>query len=167
LQNLAAIARAEQLTVEIVNADARLVEPAKAVAATREVERLRDRRGPYTVIARRAAPDFIRAASTLALVQTRAHQALIACGLERHRVAHGQFPETLDKLVPDYLAKLPHDVINGQSLKYRRTQDGSFILYSVGWNETDDGGTVVLTSGNSPAPDPTQGDWLWQSSAQQ
>ena len=28
----------------------------------------------------------------------------------------------------------------GRSLKYRRTNDKRFLLYSVGWNETDDGG---------------------------
>lgn len=45
-----------------------------------------------------------------------------------------------DALAPQFIIKLPHDVINGQPLKYRRTDDGSFILYSMGWNEKDDGG---------------------------
>ena len=37
---------------------------------------------------------------------------------------------------------------------YRRMGDGKFLLYSVGWNETDDGGTA------SDKMD--QGDWVWQ-----
>jgi len=44
---------------------------------------------------------------------------------------------------------LPHDVVTGDSLKYRRTADGRFLLYSVGWNEKDDDG------------DSDKGDWVW------
>jgi hypothetical protein len=45
-------------------------------------------------------------------------------------------------------------------LIYRRTADGKFLLYSVGWNETDDGGVTVRDkSGNE---DKTKGDWVWQ-----
>jgi hypothetical protein len=36
------------------------------------------------------------------------------------------------------------------------------VLYSVGWNETDDGGVVALTKGKPPAPDISQGDWVWR-----
>ena len=67
--------------------------------------------------------------------------------------------------MPQFIAKLPHDVINGQPLKYRRNADGSFTLYSVGWNETDDGGTVVMTTGKTPSVDPKKGDWVWNSAA--
>ena len=68
--------------------------------------------------------------------------ARTAIALERYRLAHGEFPESLDALAPQFIAKVPHDVIGGQPLKYRRTADGQFVLYSVGWNETDDGGVV-------------------------
>ena len=69
--------------------------------------------------------------------------------------------ETLAALEPQFIAKLPHDVMNGQPLKYRRMADGSFILYSVGWNETDDGGEVALSEkGKVPLMD--QGDWVWR-----
>ena len=48
-----------------------------------------------------------------------------------------------------FIDKLPHDIINGDPLKYHRTDDGQFVLYSVGWNETDDGGIVgVATNGD-------------------
>jgi hypothetical protein len=55
---------------------------------------------------------------------------------------------------------LPPDVINGRPLHYRRTDDGGYVLYSVGWNESDDGGTVVVTK--KGAIDRNQGDWVWQ-----
>jgi len=80
--------------------------------------------------------------------------AALACALERYRLAHGQFPDVLDALAPQFMEKVPRDIINGQALKYRRTQDGQFVLYSVGWNETDDGGTV----GSSRET----GDWVWR-----
>jgi hypothetical protein len=49
-------------------------------------------------------------------------------------------PETLDALAPQFIEKIPHDIIGGQPLHYRRTNDAEFLLYSIGWNETDDGG---------------------------
>ncbi len=86
--------------------------------------------------------------------------ARIAIALERYRLAHGNFPETLDALSPQFMEKIPHDIIGGKPLKYRRTDDGQFILYSVGWNETDDGRKVVLTKGGGV--DFKQGDWVWR-----
>jgi hypothetical protein len=91
-----------------------------------------------------------------AAAQTTADQAAIACTLERFRLAHGQFPDQLDSLSPQYMSRLPNDVITGQPYKYRRTDDGQFILYSVGWNEKDDGGVPGKT-----LFDQSQGDWVW------
>jgi hypothetical protein len=45
-------------------------------------------------------------------------------------------------------------------LHYRRTADGQFALYSVGWNETDDGGVVGLNKDGGV--DINQGDWVWR-----
>jgi hypothetical protein len=94
--------------------------------------------------------------------QTLVNEGQIACALERYRLAHGTYPETLDTLVAQFIGKLPCDIINGKPLVYRRTEDGMFLLYSVGWNETDDGGKIV------PATDDLgnamQGDWVWKNS---
>jgi hypothetical protein len=87
--------------------------------------------------------------------------ARVACVLERYRLAHGEYPESLDALAPQFIGKLPHDIINGQPLHYRRTDDGKFVLYSVGWNETDDSGTVVFLKSGS-AVDRDKGDWVWK-----
>jgi hypothetical protein len=90
--------------------------------------------------------------------------ARVACALERYRLAHGEYPKSLGTLAPQFIEKPPHDIINGQPLKYRRTEGGLFVLYSVGWNETDDGGQVALTRKDGPV-DAAQGDWVWQCSA--
>jgi hypothetical protein len=39
------------------------------------------------------------------------------------------------------------------------------VLYSVGWNETDDGGQVVLKP-DGKSVDRDQGDWVWRYPAQ-
>ncbi len=75
------------------------------------------------------------------------------------RLVHGSFPESLDALAPQFIAKVPHDLIGGEPLKYRRAADGAFMLYSVGWNEKDDGG-VALTFGKSSELNKDKGDWV-------
>jgi hypothetical protein len=89
--------------------------------------------------------------------------ARVACALERYRRANGQFPATVAALAPKFISALPHDVINGQPLKYRRTGDGLFVLYSVGSNETDDGGEVALSKYGIPHW--KDGDWVWRNPA--
>ena len=96
-----------------------------------------------------------------ALAQTSVDLARTAIALERYQLARGNYPESLDALAPQFIAKVPHDVIGGQPLKYRREADGQFVLYSVGWNEKDDGGVVVIPKGSSQ-PKLDEGDWVWR-----
>ena len=91
-----------------------------------------------------------------AKAQTASDQAALACALERCRLATGTLPDRMDALVPRFIARLPNDFLTGESYKYRRTDDGGFILYSIGWNERDDGGM----SGEQ-LYDEKQGDWTW------
>ncbi|MBE0540797.1 MAG: hypothetical protein IH623_05370 [Verrucomicrobia bacterium] len=91
--------------------------------------------------------------------------ATVACALERYRLANDEFPPTLAALVPQFAAKLPHDIITGEPLKYRRTE-GGFVLYSVGFNEVDDGGVPCVRHKNwrgEPESrfDLNQNDWVW------
>jgi hypothetical protein len=96
-----------------------------------------------------------------ALAQTGTDCAALACALERYRLARGQFPESLGALVPEFISQAPHDVINGQPLNYRRTPDGQYVLYSVGWDKTDGGG-VIGRGKNGQSVDRTTGDWVWR-----
>jgi hypothetical protein len=115
----------------------------------------------HRLIAKRLLRQSDRTVFRGAALQVSAHQAAIACALERYRLARGQYPEQLQSLVPEFMSALPKDVITGQPYKYRRTADGQFILYSVGWNEKDDGGVPGKT-----LFDQTQGDWVWEYPAQ-
>ena len=99
--------------------------------------------------------------------QTMVDETVIACALERYRLAHGEYPETLEALAPQFIAQVPHDVIGGGPLKYHRTDDGRFVLYSIGWNEKDDGGVMSKPDGGShpewgPQPRYEEGDWVWE-----
>jgi hypothetical protein len=48
-------------------------------------------------------------------------------------------------------------VIRGEPYKYRQTSDGGYVLYSVGWNEKDDGGLP-----GKRLFDDQDGDWVWK-----
>jgi hypothetical protein len=115
---------------------------------------------PYTIMARMTVPALDAAVKKFAIAQSSVDLARVACALERYHLAHGQYPDSLDDLAPQFIAQVPHDIINGQPLHYHLKSDGTFFLYSVGWNETDDGGTVVLNK--SGKIDHDQGDWVWQ-----
>jgi hypothetical protein len=113
---------------------------------------------------------LLSTAQSAAFLQTRIDQVLLACALERFRLANGQFPDHLAALVPRFIEMIPHDVMNGKPLKYRRMDDGQFALYSVGWNGVDDGGidSSVMPANNpdlgfSHAGDISIKDWVWHS----
>jgi len=115
---------------------------------------------PFNLLERLMLSGLGNGAKRFAYAQSSVNLARTAIALERYRLAHGAYPESLDALAPQFIAKLPHDIINGQPLHYRRTSDGQFVLYSVGWNETDDGGEVGLTKNGNV--DTSTGDWVWQ-----
>jgi hypothetical protein len=126
----------------------------KLSAASAEFSRaIRTRFSPYTYLAVRYFGDFRRAVRTVAQNQTLASQTLIACALERYRLARHEYPETLEALSPQFIQNIPPDLIGGRPLRYRRGNDGTFILYSIGWNEKDDGGVGRWAD--------DQGDWVW------
>jgi hypothetical protein len=114
----------------------------------------------FNIAERIFLPALVGAVKKFAQGQESADLARVAIALERHRIAHGDYPESLDVLAPQFIAKIPHDIINGQPLNYRRTADGRFVLYSIGWNETDDDGEVSLKEDGSVDRD--TGDWVWR-----
>jgi len=118
--------------------------------------------GPYGWLSQMAVPNFARALEHIARTQTFVNEARIVCALERCRIARGQYPESLSDLVPQFIPQLPVDVIHGGPMHYRRTADRKFLLYSVGWNETDDGGTSAPPREPPAKPDLTRGDWVWR-----
>jgi len=117
---------------------------------------------PYTVQALMLFPSVSKSVERFARIQADVDLARVACALERYRLAHGNYPESLGALAPQFIEKVAHDLINGQPLHYRQTEGGKFVLYSVGWNEKDDGGVVVLKKGSTSSVDSEKGDWVWK-----
>jgi hypothetical protein len=67
---------------------------------------------------------------------------IAAIALERYRGRHGGYPKALQELVPELLQTPPVDFMDGKPLRYQLTDDGHFVLYSVGLDCVDDGGNV-------------------------
>ena len=155
-QNIVVGINIEAKGIASLDPSGQLVFPVKADEFRKELDALLARASVDTIIARRVVPNYQRACQATACNQTHVNQALIACALERYHLARGEYPETLDALVPQYLDEVPRDIIGGGSLHYRRGAGGKFILYSVGWNGQDDNGMRGRTS--FPF---TGGDWVW------
>jgi tRNA A-37 threonylcarbamoyl transferase component Bud32 len=117
---------------------------------------------PYYILTEFAVANFSRAISTTAKNQTHANAAYLAFALERHRAAKGTYPERLEQLVPDFAAAITKDVFDGQSLRYRRTNDGKYVLWSIGTNEQDDRGVATVDKEGKSNWGSATGDWVWQ-----
>ena len=118
---------------------------------------------PYTFYAR-IAVHTSRAVQAGARNQAMVQAAMTACALERYHLNHGTYPEALSGLVPRYLAEVPKDPIGGEPLKYRLSASG-YLLYSIGWNQMDNGGIIAPTSATAALPKDSAsntGDWVWR-----
>lgn len=161
-QNELAIARGiQEWFLPVADVEQHIVSPKKMELAATNIDKMRDHWSPNTVLAAMMLPGLERSSQRFAYTQSSVDMARVACALERFRLANGEYPEMLDALQPRFIDSLPHDVIGGQPLIYRRTGNGQFALYSVGWNGTDDGGAVVLREHWSVSIDLEKGDWVW------
>jgi hypothetical protein len=72
-------------------------------------------------------------------------QADLAIRLYQH--GHGELPKSLAQLVPEYLPEVPRDPFSAlrDSIRYRIEGD-AVVLYSVGMDGHDDGGTLAPTN---------------------
>jgi hypothetical protein len=76
-----------------------------------------------------------REASNFAYLRT----SIAAISVERFRLAHGQLPENLNEVVPQFLSAVPVDPFDGEPLRYHRLTKG-YVIYSIGSDGHDDGG---------------------------
>jgi hypothetical protein len=74
------------------------------------------------------------------MLHSNLQQFRILCAAAQYRRAQGELPETLTSLVPGYLKAIPHDIMDGEQTRYRRTEEGGCVLWSIGINRVDDGG---------------------------
>ena len=156
------------------DANQKRVSPEQIASNAKALDQALAGRNPITTICTRhqlvaaiLLPALSKVSTKAATAQTAADEAMLACALERYRLANGQYPETLDAIAPRFISRLPNDVISGGPYKYHLTNDPAsqspgttnrqFVLYSVGWNEKDDSGVPGKTLFDEKA-----GDWVWQ-----
>jgi len=81
---------------------------------------------------------------------------MLSAATEFYRAEHDSYPPSLDDLVPNYIPELPEDPFSGESFEYTPTES-SYLLYSVGPDMRDDGGSLLDDTGAFPG---RQGDIL-------
>lgn len=102
------------------------------------------------------APALNEVERSYAYGQTLLDQARLGCALERHRLANGSFPASLDALAPGLIPEVPRDVMNGLPFHYRTDANGGYTLYSVAMNLQDEGGKSDRNAVAKQQP-----DWVW------
>jgi hypothetical protein len=119
------------------------------------------------LVSRMVLPALSRTHQKFAIFETHRRLTFTAILLHRHRLKHGKFPASLGALVPEFLAEVPRDFMDGQPLRYRLEPDGQFRLWSVGEDFKDDGGDPTPVGAQSYNPfDWLKGrDWVWPHSA--
>jgi len=106
---------------------------------------------PWNVLAQMLLPALGRARDEGEKVRARYHALRVVLALKLYRAREGAYPDQLTWLVAErLLPKIPPDPFSGKPLRYKLLQ-GKFLVYSVGPNFTDDGGSVE-------APDRETGD---------
>lgn len=166
--NELAIAKAhQQWLLPVVSVERHSVSPEAARRAADGIEKEFEHWSPNNLLARMFLPVLPRTSQKFGYAQSSVDMARAACALERFRLAQGEYPGTLDAVSPRFIESLPPDVIGGQSLKYHRTDDGQFALYSVGWNGTDDNGAIYLKTYSKTFIDYDKGDWVWSGQVMQ
>ena len=102
------------------------------------------------------SPVFIGILKKVVYAQTQLESTRTACAVERYRLVNKRLPASLGDLVPAFLPAVPNDPITGRPLLYKPKEDGAFVVYGVGWNQIDDGGSVQPTPPKKPIE---EADW--------
>jgi hypothetical protein len=104
------------------------------------------------LVARAMLSLLLPAVTQVVVAEDRAEQRVrnlrVAMALAAWRAKNGQYPERLDELSQGGLIDPPLDVFTERPLVYRRETRG-YVLYSLGPNETDDGGHDATTGRTS------------------
>ncbi len=148
----------ERLT-PVIDPRARRAYPELAAAA--ESDPALSSRTPYNFFVAMLVPAVAKTALKFAKAQASLDLAATACALERFHLTTGSYPEKLADLPAPLTQELHPDLISGEPLRYARTSDGRYQIFSVGWNGADDQGEVAHPR-RSTNVDATQGDWVWR-----
>jgi hypothetical protein len=104
----------------------------------------------------KAIRGYDRGLKQLFHIESQRRMAVLRIAAERFRLRHGRYPERAEDLVPEFLAAVPLDPLDGQPVRYRIGENGKPFLHCVGLDGVDQGGAgdALDDSGSSP-------DWPW------
>jgi hypothetical protein len=101
----------------------------------------------HGLLVRALAPGGIRLAENYQRHLALLRSAIVALAAERFRRVHDHWPTSLDVLVTEGLLKqVPADPYDGAPLRYR-SHDDRVVIYSIGMDLQDNGGTYPGKSG--------------------
>ncbi len=98
--------------------------------------------GSLDFLAKTFYPSLSRACELNARIILSMQMMRAAIAAERFRIEKGRLPESWDDLVPGYLLAAPIDMYDGRLVRLKATDEG-IVIYSVGENRVDDGGSVA------------------------
>ena len=144
---------------QLIDPRARRIHPDISVAFNKELDaRIRRKFPIYDVLSGLLLPGIDKSAMRVGSAQTAVDHARIACLMELHHLEHKNYPEKLT----DLKQALPLDPYSGKPYIYKMGQESRYQLYGIGWNQKDDGGTVIK---NGNRPDSEKGDLVWSYSS--
>ncbi len=85
-----------------------------------------------------------------AVARNRAMRVALAC--ERHRMATGDWPDSLDELVPTFIEAIPRDPFSDGLIRYRRIPEG-IQVWSLGLDRVEDPGKARDAKGKPVRPE--------------
>jgi len=127
------------------------VPPPESVAAFHAVEEQVQHLTGWHILSRMLLPALGPLASKAARCDAKIRDAQAALAIERYRLANGKLPTQLSDLVPTFLPSVPSDPFDGKPLRYKTLPKG-YVVYSVGEDREDNGGTEKNSKGLSYVP---------------
>ena len=159
-QNKTTISRLFDSSLATVDPVARRVFPAISEQLENDFKVSHSKFNPHRVMANLLFPAINKTNRRAAFSQQTIDHGRIACALERYRLRHNRYPDSLDSLTTDYLKTIPRDIITGEPLHYQLIEPSRYTLRATGWNGVDDQGKQLpeksRRANSSDAP-----DWVW------
>jgi competence protein ComGC len=132
--------RPEYLRLMTQAVEAAKLPPEQQAEAFKEVEQAT--RKSNAVVVRLLMPAVSKVSDANRRTRANMRCAMVGIAAERYRLAHEEWPASLDELVKKgWIASVPLDPYDGQPLRYKLRHDG-VTVYSVGPDGVDNGGNI-------------------------